>query len=81
MRACANASSNTLAQAVHRALRNVLEAEMAARVMRRECYAPMHTYHAVARALPFVQESNTALGKGAHVRVHADAQRSSQALC
>ena len=53
---------NSLVKALHRTLRNVLEAELVARVMRRECTAPAHELRSVALQLPFRQESGTALG-------------------
>ncbi len=53
---------NSLVKALHRTLRNVLEAELTARVLRRELAAPVSAYAAVAHSMPFRQESNTALG-------------------
>jgi hypothetical protein len=53
---------NSLVKALHRTLRNVLEAELTARMLRREHGTPVQTLTTVAHSLPFRQESNTALG-------------------
>lgn len=53
---------NSLVKALHRTLRNVLEAELAARVLRRELMGSVSSYGIVAHRMPFRQESNTALG-------------------
>lgn len=53
---------NSLIKALHRSLRNVVEGELLARVLRRDCTAPVQAYGMVAYKLPFRRESNTALG-------------------
>mmetsp|Transcript_22919 Transcript_22919/g.38984 ORF Transcript_22919/g.38984 Transcript_22919/m.38984 type:complete len:702 (-) Transcript_22919:69-2174(-) len=53
---------NSLMKAIHRSLRNCLEADLLARVLRREHRTPLNQLRHVSRVLPFRQESNTALG-------------------